>query len=39
VGARVPDFTLSDQVCFTAQSVPLAWTVTLHPLDLDRAKR
>jgi len=28
-----------DRVCFSPQSVPLSWTVTLHPLDLERARR
>jgi len=28
-----------DTVCFTPQSVPLSWTVTLHALDLERAKK
>ena len=27
-----------DKVCFTPQSVPLTWTVTLRPLDRERAK-
>ena len=27
-----------DKVCFTPQSVPLAWTVTLRQLDRERAK-
>jgi peroxiredoxin len=28
-----------DRVCYTPQSVPLAWTVTLRPLDRERAQR
>ena len=28
-----------DTVCFTPESVPLAWTVTLHALDLERARK
>ncbi len=28
-----------DKLCFTPQSVPVAWTVTLKPLDRERAKR
>lgn len=28
-----------DKVCFTPQTVPLAWTVTLKQLDRERAKR
>ena len=27
-----------DKVCFTPQTVPLTWTVTLRPLDRERAK-
>jgi hypothetical protein len=27
-----------DKLCFTPQSVPLTWTVTLRPLDRERAK-
>jgi AhpC/TSA family/Thiol:disulfide interchange protein DsbD, N-terminal len=27
-----------DRLCFTPQSVPLTWTVTLRPLDRERAK-
>jgi hypothetical protein len=27
-----------DRVCFTPQSVPLSWTVTLRQLDRERAK-
>ena len=27
-----------DKVCFTPQAVPLTWTVTLRPLDRERAK-
>ena len=27
-----------DTLCFTPQSVPLTWTVTLRPLDRERAK-
>lgn len=27
-----------DKVCFTPQSVPLTWTVTLRQLDRERAK-
>ena len=27
-----------DKLCFTPQSVPLSWTVTLRPLDRERAK-
>jgi AhpC/TSA family protein len=28
-----------DKVCFIPQSIPLSWTVTLRPLDSERAKR
>jgi len=28
-----------DHVCVSPQSVPLSWTVTLHALDVERAKR
>ena len=28
-----------DTVCFTPQSVPLAWTVTLRALDLERTRK
>jgi hypothetical protein len=27
-----------DKLCFTPQSVPLTWTVTLRQLDRERAK-
>jgi DsbC/DsbD-like thiol-disulfide interchange protein len=27
-----------DKVCFTPQSIPLSWTVTLRQLDRERAK-
>jgi len=27
-----------DKLCFTPQSVPLTWTVSLRPLDRERAK-
>ena len=29
----------NDKVCFTPQSVPLTWTVSLRQLDVERAKR
>jgi hypothetical protein len=28
-----------DKVCFNPQSVPLSWTISLRPLDTERAKR
>ena len=28
-----------DKVCFTPQSIPLTWTVTLKPLDRERVKK
>lgn len=28
-----------DTTCFTPQSVPLAWSIALRPLDLERVKK
>jgi hypothetical protein len=28
-----------DRICFSPQSVPLAWTVSVRPVDRERVKR
>lgn len=35
---RRPHQACDDKVCFSPQSVPLAWTLTVRPLDRERAK-
>lgn len=39
IGATLNYQACDDKVCFNPQSVPLSWTITLQPLDTERAKR
>jgi peroxiredoxin len=39
IGGTLSYQACDDKVCFNPQSVPLSWTITLRPLDTERARR